>query len=251
VVFENLIVENAYGQLEGNEYKEALAISTNDATDVTIRQVEAHHNDGAGISTDGTFYGSPASNVLIENVKLHNNRSMGMTFYGAKSVVARGIVAYANSRGINIEWTEDLTVHDAEVFDNTRRGISLIGLSRGIRLENVSTWNNGSDFDSGSELGLMSGTLRQPDPLTGGVARGINQDITLLNCSIAPTAGGAHVFINPDPDGITVGDVFPNAVLLHTPGWESWRFNIANVWMDVLDVPSYVQNTYGVAVRTQ
>lgn len=251
VVLEDLRLRGAYGQSQDVWNKEAFGIACRRSNNIVVRQVEGYENDGTGISVGGDIYGQMSENALVENVLLHDNVRQGITFFGAADTVAQGIVAYGNRNGVNMEWSQNITIRDAQTYGNERRGISLWGVSTGIRLEDIHSWDNGHNYPGGSEIGIVISDWNFPDPSTGVVAAGIAQDITVVDSQLDPAPGKTNFYIEPSPSQTTVGAPVPQAIRMQSPGASNWSFDVANTVVSAADLPAYILATFGVTIQTE
>jgi len=252
IVLENLRVHDAYAQKQGDvRLKEAFGIACAQASNVSIRQIEGYDNDGSAISVGGDIYGIESENVSVENVLVHGNRTQGVTFYGARSSTAFGAIAYNNLHGMNVEWSQNITIGDVQTYSNERAGVSMFGVSSGVVLQDIDSWDNGSSMQRGSEIGIFTGRMTNPDPTTGVVAVGVAQDVTIVNSELTPAAGKTQVYLWPTPSETTVGSPVPQAIRLQSSGAESWSFNVDDTVVSADQFPEYILATYGVAIQTQ
>lgn len=241
VVFEDLVLRNSY-----SNGREGFALSVSQAEDVVVRRVEAYANDGSGISVDGDIHGTPARDVRVRDVVVHDNRWQGISFYGAVDGLAARVTAWGNGMaGINVEWSTGVTIRDSTSEGNGRAGFSTWGISTGVRLERVTTRDNHV-----AEVVLETSSWPHRDPVTGVTERGIVQELTFVDCTLAPTGGRPHVELTIDARGTTAASILPRTLLLASPGADGWVFLVGGQHVARADLERHARETWGVDLET-
>lgn len=202
--------------------KESFGIHTQaGANKVKYQRIEAWNIEGTGIHVSGDYGANNLMNdVDVIDCRLHDNTFMGISCYGATKVRLRGIHAYNNVRGINLEWATEIDMYDCILHDNTQAGIGTFGKSSFRVYDSNLTNNNTTNYNYGGEISLNVGEWWQGSPLP----RAIAGTVEIHNTTITPS-GRPHIYIEAD-DAVNVGDSIPDSILINTADGKDWTIKV-------------------------
>jgi hypothetical protein len=125
-------------------------------TNVTVRALTAA-NWSNGVAV-GTLDGGGGTGLRVADVTVRENRHAGLRLSNVENVTVRGVTATGNDDGVTLWETRNSTLRDVEAADNGEYGVSVLAVSSGNALRNVTATGNGGDVERGGGVYFSTDT---------------------------------------------------------------------------------------------